>query len=202
MFQRFQLAMCLTLGLGFSMLAGLATPVVQLLFGEAWMGVVPILTWLAIGGIFKGIDSANYQIWVAKGLTGSLVKTYMVSRPLMILIILLGLPWGPVGVAIGHLVAAAGFWAFSLWFVCRMSGLDSRPLYAQTLRALALVIVPAGFVAHVVSAAIAEPQPALLFGSIAALGWAVLVSLAIRPLRRDVLPLWRAARAVVGRSAR
>jgi PST family polysaccharide transporter len=183
------------------MLAGLSDPVVRVLFGEAWIGVVPILAVLAIAGVFRGIDSANYQVWVAKGLTGSLLRVYMVSRPVMIVTILMGLPWGPVGVATGHLVAAVGFWVFSLWYVCRLSGLQWRPLFVQTVRAMLLVIAPAGVIAYVVSGLIVAPGIALAGGAAAAAVWVVFALVVIRPLRRDVMPLWRAAAAVARRAS-
>jgi PST family polysaccharide transporter len=201
LFRRFQMAICLTLGLGFSLLAGLAAPVVRLLFGEEWMGVAPILAVLAIGGVFKGIDSANYQVWVAKGYTGSLLKVYMVSRPIMIVTILLGLPWGPVGVAMGHLVAAAGFWGFSLWYVCRLAGLEWGPLFAQTVRAMLLVIAPAGAIAHLVASQVVAPAAALAGGTAAACVWVLVVIACVGPLRRDVMPLWRSALAMARRSS-
>ncbi len=81
---------------------------------------------LAVGGVFKGIDSANYQLWISKGLARRLLRFYAVSRPLMILVILAGLPWGPVGVAAGHLVAALAHWR-GAWWVCRLVGISIAP---------------------------------------------------------------------------
>ena len=188
-FQRFQLAICYTLGLGFGLLAGVAYPLVHLLLGTAWWGAAPILAVLALGGVFKGIDSANYQVWVAKGLTGRLLKFYAITRPLMILVILAGLPWGPVGVATGHLVAAIAHWTVGLAYISRLSGLERAPLFAQSVRTLLLVILPAGLLARVGAGLPESAAAQLAMGLGLGLVWTVLATTLVPALRRDVGPV-------------
>lgn len=197
-FRRFQLSVCYTLGLGFAILAGIAVPVIAVLLGPQWSGVAPILTILAAGGIFKGMDSASYQIWVSRNITGKLFRFYLISRPFMILIILLGLPWGPTGVAVGHLVAAVAHWFVGTRLACRYSGLPTRILIGQPARVLVLSVLPAGVAAY---AATLLPVPALgqaVAGLFAGLLCAGALSAAIGPLRRELVPLvrlvYRAAR--------
>lgn len=198
-FSRFQLAVAYTLGLGFGLLAGVSAPVTGILFGPAWQGVAPVLLVLAVGGVFKGIDSANYQLWLSKGLAGPLFRFYLVSRPLMILVILAGLPWGPVGVAVGHLVAAALHWVVSLWWACRLAEMDYRSLLGQGARVIVLVIAPAGLLAHLVAGAVASDLGGLVGGLAAGLAWTVVVSGLVPPLRRDVAPLLRTGRRALAR---
>jgi PST family polysaccharide transporter len=199
-FQRFQLAICYSLGLGFALLAGVAEPLVHLLLGPAWWAAAPILTVLAVGGVFKGIDSANYQVWVAKGLTGRLLTFYAITRPLMIATILAGLPWGPVGVATGHLVAAVAHWIVGLAYVCRLSGLERRPLFAQSVRTLALVIAPAGALARLGAGLPTGAPGQLACGLAFGLAWAALVAVTVPAVRRDVLPVVSAVLGVVRRT--
>lgn len=198
-FARFQLAVAYTLGLGFGLLAGVSGPVTGLLFGPAWQGVAPILLVLAAGGVFKGVDSANYQLWVSKGLASQLFRFYLVSRPLMILVILAGLPWGPVGVAVGHLVAAALHWVVSLWWVCRLADMDYPVLFGQAARVLALVVAPAGVLARLASEAVGSDLLGLVLGILAGLAWAILVSALVPWLRRDCAPLVGMARRALVR---
>jgi PST family polysaccharide transporter len=188
-FQLFQLAICYTLGLGFALLAGVAQPLVHLLLGRAWWDAAPILAVLAVGGVFKGIDSANYQIWVAKGLTGRLLRFYALTRPVMIALILAGLPWGPVGVATGHLVAAVAHWAVGLTYVCRLSSLNRGPLFAQSFRAMVLVIAPAGVLARLCAGIQASPTIQLASGLALGLLWTLVLTAVVPPLRRDVGPV-------------
>lgn len=200
-FQRFQLALCYVLGLGFAVLAGVSEPIVHVLFGEAWAGAAPILAVLAMSGVFKGIDSANYQLWVAKGLTSQLLRFYLVSRPLMVLVILAGLPWGALGVAVGQLVVAVAHWAIGLRYVSRLAGTQWRPVFAQSLRTIALVIAPAGLLAWAATHVPGGPGLRLLAGLGAGAAWAVLATALLPPLRRAVAPLAQVLRSAARSAA-
>jgi O-antigen/teichoic acid export membrane protein len=197
-FARFQLAICYTLGLGFALLAGVSGPVVRVLLGPSWAAAAPILGVLAIGGIFKGIDSANYQLWVSKGLTGHLLRYYLVTRPVMVILILAGLPWGPIGVAVGHLVAAIGNWAIGLRYACRQARLDSTPLFAQSLLCLTVVIGPAGLLAWAATLTTSSALGGLVLGITSGLGYAALATVAVPALRRGTAPLVHSIRTLRG----
>jgi hypothetical protein len=122
---------------------------VALLFGPKWHAVAPIFALLAIGGIFRSISQISYWIFLSRGKTGAQFKQYLVTRPAMIAIILGGLPWGPIGVAVGCSIAYFLDWAVSLWWVGRATGVDSRALFRNAFRSLFLVSVPCGLVAFV-----------------------------------------------------
>lgn len=184
-FQHLQLGVCYLFGVGFAVLAGLAQPLTDVLLGAQWMGVAPILAVLAVAGVFKGMDSANYQIWVSRGLTGQLFRFYLISRPAMIVIILAGLPWGPLGVAAGHLVAAIAHWLVGTRLVCRYAGLPLRPLVVRPVQVLLLVALPAGAVTYAASQLPLGAASVLGIGVAAGLAVTALTSAAISPLRRD-----------------
>ena len=103
--------------------------------------------------------------------------------------ILAELPWGPVGVATGHLVAAVAHWAVGLVYVCRLSGLERGPLFAQSVRAMILVIIPAGVLARVGAGVPAGALVQLLCGVGLGLAWAAIVALVLPAVRRDVAPV-------------
>jgi PST family polysaccharide transporter len=203
--QRFQLVSCYTLGLGFGLAGGLAGPLVLVLFGPQWTSVTPIFVVLAAGSIFKAFDQVPYQVYLAKGLTRQLLTFYLISRPIMLAMILAGLPWGPVGVATGHLIAACLHWIVAQQLVSRLAGIDSRPLFLQSARALLLVIAPAALLEQLVCHIVANPFAQIVLGLAAAVGWLALLYLVVRPFRRDADVLLRQIRHVMpvsaGRSA-
>ncbi|MEJ7650100.1 MAG: lipopolysaccharide biosynthesis protein [Nakamurella sp.] len=135
-------------GGAFSLAAGLAVPLVAVLFGPGWDGVAPVFAILAIGGVFRGLAQVTYWITLAKGLTGSQLRFYLMARPFMILCLLAGLPWGAVGVAVGHTVAFSVEWLASFWWVGRASGLSIWPLAGRAVRIIGLVCLPAGAAAY------------------------------------------------------
>ncbi len=191
--RRFHLMICYTLCLGFGVAAGLAVPIVAILFGPDWSGVAPIFVVLAVGGIFKAMDQNSYLIYLAKGLTTELFKLYLWTRPLMLLAILAGLPWGPVGVATGHLVAAVGHWLFSASQVSRLAGIDPRPRMVQSIRCLGAVTAPAGLAAYGGTLLVDGRWAELGLGVTLALAWILLVAAFVPAVREDVDVLLRAA---------
>lgn len=198
-YARFQGAVVYTLGVAFGIAAALSTPIVHIMLGSKWHMAGPIFGILALSGIFKAIDSASYQVWLAKGLTGRLMKFYLVSRPVMIAMILAGLPWGPKGVAIGVLVASIAHWAVSTWYLCRCAHLDYRPLMQASLLGILVVIAPATAITWFVQHAFANPLLAVLAGGIEGLVWVALIALLNARVRRDLGPLVRQVRGAMNR---
>lgn len=186
---RFQLVSCYVLGWSFGVGAALSTPLVLVLLGQDWRSVGPVFAVLAIGGIFKAFDQVPYQVYLAKGLTGKLVKYYLISRPLWILVILSGLPWGAIGLATGHLIAAAINWVVSLILMQRWTGVPTAPIFAQAARSLLLVTGPAAAVAYGVaqwSTSLTDlPVVQLIAGSMVAFAVSAVIVLSVPWLRRD-----------------
>jgi O-antigen/teichoic acid export membrane protein len=117
------------------------------LFGSAWAAVAPIFAVLAIGGIFRSIQQIAYWTYLAKGKTGAQLRMILLTRPIMIVIIVAGIPWGPLGVAVGHSVAYFLFWLVSMRHVGKVTGVNSGQLMRNALKAVLLVCAPAGVLA-------------------------------------------------------
>jgi PST family polysaccharide transporter len=145
---RLQLVGCYGTAVTFAVAAGVAHPLVQLLFGHKWSAVAPIFAVLAIGGVFRAISQLAYWMYLAKGLSGKQLKQYLVTRPLMILLILAGLPWGGIGVAVGHTVAYFMYWVASLWHAGRSTKIAVRPLFGTAIRAVLCLALPCGLAAN------------------------------------------------------
>lgn len=189
-------------GLGYSVAAGLAAPTVLLLFGSSWRGVTPIFAILAVGGVFRGLAQTTYWICLAKGVTGSQLRFYLIARPFMILAIVAGLPWGPVGVAVGHSIAFMVEWVAAAWWVARAADMDWRPLLRIPLRMVVVVCLPAGSLAFVSTLISAAPIASIAIGAGAVLGYILLLRL-ISPIERgDLNTVAAAVRRVGARAGR
>ncbi len=182
-----QLMGCYTLATMFAIAAGVSVPLVALLFGSRWSAVAPIFCVLAIGGIFRGIATVSYWIYLSRGRTGAQLRMYLVTRPVMIAIILAGLPWGPLGVAVGHSVAFFLYWAVSLWHSTRAVGISARPLFAQATRSVLLVSAPAGVAAWLATLTVDAAAVQLPLALAASLLYLAVVAVVSRQERRHVL---------------
>ncbi len=186
-----------TYGLGplFSVAAGLAAPLVALLFGPQWTAVTPVFVALAVGGVFRGVGLVTYWGFLSSGQTGQQLRMYLVARPVMIGIILAGLPWGPLGVAIGHSTAFALYWLVSLGYLGRVTRVDRGRLFGQAVRALLTISLPAGSLAYAGTLLSGTTLLQLLYGGgLAACYLAVI--LLVSPAKRAEL---RAVRSLLQR---
>ncbi len=92
----------------FPMMAGLivtADPFVLVVFGEKWKACIPILKILSVLGLTQSIGTLNGNIFLSQGATKLQLKIGLITKPMMIVGIVIGLQWGIIGVAIGYLSA-------------------------------------------------------------------------------------------------
>lgn len=187
----------------FAIAAGVSGPLVLVLFGPDWAGVAPIFAVLAIGGVFRSIQQIAYWAYLAKGKTAAQLRMIAVTRPIMIAIIVAGVPWGPVGVAVGHSVGYFLFWLVSMWHVGRTTGIRSSALVRSALRPVLGVSLPAGLCAGAASLATSSAQWPVLLQLVAGVGAAgayiAAASAIVRPIRQDVTTLGRFAKRAVSR---
>ena len=181
-----QLVGCYLLASVFAVAAGVSVPLVTLLFGPGWSGIAPIFAALAIGGIFRGIGQISYWMFLSRGRTGAQLKLYIAARPIMIGMMIAGLPWGPVGVAIGHSIGFFLYWIVSLWMAGRTVGTSTGPLFRQATRTLLLISAPAAALAYLGSGLASTPAASLCLGVAFGVGYLVLIALFSRPERTNL----------------
>ena len=159
--------------------------------------VAPIFAALAIGGIFRGIGQISYWMYLSRGRADAQLKLYLVTRPIVIGLMIAGLPWGPVGVAIGHSIGFFLFWIVSLWTAGRCVRTSVRPLFTQATRTLLLISLPAGALAYIGSVLVQPTAASLCLGVALGVGYLALVAL-LSPAERANLDLMM--RVLLGRS--
>ncbi|MEV7873748.1 lipopolysaccharide biosynthesis protein [Microbacterium sp. NPDC089188] len=167
----------------YATLVGFAEPVVLLVLGERWLPAAPILQALALVGIFRALGQVPYWIFVSLGLTGKQLTIYLVTQPLVVVAILVGAPWGPVGVGIGGSIGYFLFWIIQMWWAGRTSGLPAASLTWSGLVAVVVTGVPiavAGFLGTVVF----QGPVALTIAAASAALWSVGVNVVVPSHRR------------------
>ncbi|MFT4228694.1 MAG: lipopolysaccharide biosynthesis protein [Microbacterium sp.] len=169
----------------FALAASLAEDIVLIVFGSEWLPIVPIFAVLALGGVLRAVSQISYWIFLASGHTGAQLRMYLVTRPLMILVIVAGVPWGAVGVAVGSTVAYSLHWIISLIWSCRVAGIRVRPLLLNTVRILVTVSIPAGVVSWLVTLAGWPPVLTIVASLCAAAAYLSVVALLSTSARRD-----------------
>lgn len=82
----------------------LSEEVITLVLGDNWLGMIPIFQILAISGIFQPLFNTVGWVYIAFGRTQRMIKWGLITTPIRIVSYIIGLPWGPVGVATAHAI--------------------------------------------------------------------------------------------------
>ena len=82
-----------------------AKPIVQLLLGSRWLEVTPILQILALGGLIQSVETTRGLVMLSLGQSGKYLR-YGIYRSIYTAgSFIIGLRWGPVGVAAAYVIA-------------------------------------------------------------------------------------------------
>jgi PST family polysaccharide transporter len=184
------------LGTAFAIAAGLAVPEVAILFGSDWSGVAPIFAALAVGGVFRALMSVPFWIYLAHGRTGDQLRMTVMTHTVIVALMLGGLHWGPIGVAVGHSVGYLLGWAASLWHVNHTTGLPMMPLFTSAGRAMILLSAPAGGLAYLGTTLVDGSGWQLLVGLAMAVGWLLFAMLIFPGQRRTARKIIRIVRTM------
>lgn len=165
------------LGVVYGLCAGLADPLVHVVFGDKWTAMIPVFQVLAIGGIFRALNQITFWIFLAKGASVAQFKFYAVTQPLVVAAMLAGLPWGPTGVAIGHTVGYGAHWVASYWWCGKATGTPMGTLFTAGVKNIAVFAIPTMLVAGLASHWVASHVYAVLAGCAAVALYLALVLL-------------------------
>ena len=170
--------------------AVLASPLVVVVLGDQWAPAAPIFRALAIVGLVDTVAQTNGWLYTATGRTKQQAQWALISRPLVVLGFLAGLPWGPLGVAVGY--AVVGIVLTVPGFLWSVHGTPVR--LADIVRAVAPAIVVSTTTATVAGAVQWTLRDASVYLVVAAGGCAaatayVLMVLRWRPARSRLAPL-------------
>jgi O-antigen/teichoic acid export membrane protein len=76
-----------------------APAMVEVLFGTRWLGMVPVLQLLAVSALPQTLTATVGSVLRATGATDALFRLGLVMASLSLVAMVIGLPWGTVGVA-------------------------------------------------------------------------------------------------------
>ena len=89
--------------------------VVELLLGREWLGAAPVFSWLALAGFIQPASGFAGTVLTSLGLGARYVQCGLFNAVLLSASFVIGLPWGPVGVAAAY--AFANYIVLVPWLV-------------------------------------------------------------------------------------
>ncbi|HUT25000.1 MAG TPA: lipopolysaccharide biosynthesis protein, partial [Sumerlaeia bacterium] len=79
---------------------------VWLVLGPQWKDSAPILAWLAVWALLNPVSAASLWLFVSQDRTRQMLLAVSISSALSVLAFCVGLPWGPVGVAMSYSISS------------------------------------------------------------------------------------------------
>ena len=163
----------------------LSGPLIRIALGPQWTSSAPIFGVLALGGAFRAMSQLAYWLFLSSGRTRTQMKFNAASYPVLVALMVAGLPWQGVGVALGHTVGYALYWPVSLWVACRAAGIDVRPLAKKAAQVFGLVGGGVLLVSYGIARLDLPDLATVLLGGAAAAVYVVLTMVALPWGRRD-----------------
>ncbi|SDT52820.1 polysaccharide transporter, PST family [Pseudarthrobacter equi] len=122
----------------FATVSAAIEPLIRLVFGEQWLPSAAIFQVLSLAGAFQAIGYVSYWVFLSKGLTASHFRFSLISRSILIICIVVGSAWGPIGIAAGYSFGAVASWPLALLWLRGVAQIEVAPLFLGGLRAAIL----------------------------------------------------------------
>lgn len=178
-------------------IVGMAEPLVRVVLGETWLPAAPVLQVLAISGVFRAMGQVPYWLFLSKGHAGRQFRFYLVAQPVIIVGILVGLPFGLIGVAWGVSAGYAIFWIAQMLWAARATDTPTGGLILSALGIVLSVGVPIAGIGLLVTSLLGQPIVVIIVGLAASAVYLAVLVFAVPTYRsqvREVLTLVRRRR--------
>ncbi|WP_035720428.1 lipopolysaccharide biosynthesis protein [Bradyrhizobium sp. ARR65] len=196
---QFSEALILFLTPGLVCLAFMSDYAVQVLYGSEWIAASDIVRWFSVAGLLAPAGTAASWLFVSQGRTDQMLRYGLVGQVLSVLSLVLGLLWGPVGVAVSAAIFSIPIHGLTLWGATR-HGPVSLSHFLNMLFPIGLSIIVSAALLYGASYQVhrlaLHPLIALTIGLLTAYSGAGLALCATRPGRRIIRNAQRAAQMI------
>ncbi len=176
-----------------------APSLVPLVLGPAWTKAAPIVAWLSVGTVVVPFGASAYWLFVSQNRVAAQLRFGMISGVLLITSILVGIHWGPIGVAMAYAGFGPVIQGVQLWGATRAGPVSM----AAVLRA----VYPIGLGLAAAAAGLQALQPMVQGGVVLRLGVALVAAygilglalLGLPPGRRILAEVWALRKVMAAR---
>lgn len=131
----------------FGLATGVSSVLIPFVLGDQWSQTVPIFAALALAGFSQGAGYVTYWIFLSKGLTRSNLWYTLMTRPIMIMGVLIGSMWGSIGIAWSYSIVLFIMWPAGILWIRRIVEIPARSLIIIGIRCL-MIYGSAGLIAY------------------------------------------------------
>jgi PST family polysaccharide transporter len=158
--------------------------------GEKWMGVSPIFAILGIGALFAPVSNSTGWLFISQNRTGEMRNWGVISSTMFVMSFIVGLRWGPIGVATCY-IAAGMIQGPLIWWAATRTG----PVGFSDLAKTVWPYVLSGAGCYLVLCVVRNSfySSGLLLSTLVAITYIVFggILVSLPSGRADILDLWR-----------
>jgi len=119
----------------------LSAEIIQLVLGEQWVDAAPIFMILAIAAVLQPVSSTVGWIYVSLGQAKRMFQWACSVTPLIVVSFLVGLRWGPIGIATGYAICITLITPLSFMFALKRSPITVGNVFSVLSPPFALSII-------------------------------------------------------------
>lgn len=173
-----------------ALIAVLAEPVIRLLYGEAWVGAAPLLSWLALAEMGFVMLPLHVDLPILLGRIKTLIWLNLIDTALSLGTLIAGAWWGIEAAAASRLVYVSGWFLLYAGWMHRLVGFRWSAMLKVYLTSAAVTLVtvlPALWATHFWrSGATLGFDGLVLAGAMAGVAWIAALALLRHPARAEV----------------
>lgn len=178
-------------------LALTAPSLVPLVLGAQWEPTVPVVQILAIGECIHALSYISYLGFLAERLSRQLLYYTLVTKPVGVVLVLVGASFGAEGVAWAYVAGLAISWPINLMWLSRSAGLPALKFLGNGARVLFSAGIVLGVLQLVLGRWIASQSWGAIAGGVASSVAGFVVVLAVTPAgRSDIARIVRMVRSI------
>jgi len=117
--------------------------IIPAFLGSQWTGAVEIFRYLAISGMAQCLFNTLGWIYISSGRTDRMFRWGLASSAAICLSFLVGLPFGPTGVALAYSITVAALTIPSVVYACRTTPLRPGQVFSTALPPMVAAVVAA-----------------------------------------------------------
>ncbi|MBK8161334.1 MAG: lipopolysaccharide biosynthesis protein [Rhodospirillaceae bacterium] len=137
--------------------------IVRVALGPNWMAAAPVVAWLGIAMIYQPLAFTTNCLLISQNRSGEMLRNSLINSGLSVLSFIVGLPFGPVGVAASYAVCGLILRTpLTLWLVGRRGSVTTADQYRLLVPTVCSGSVLAATYLGLKSSAFFHDQPFLL----------------------------------------
>jgi len=102
---------------------------IAVVLGSQWEGAIPIFKVFAIGAIMQPISNTTGWLFVSQGRSRDMFRWSLIGSTITVVAIIVGLPWGSLGVATSYTIFGYLGMPLLFWFVGRRGPVQAMDIY-------------------------------------------------------------------------